>query len=113
MGPLLTEHQGRLAEISGWDTDENFFVEQAFLHHGHNGNKVGLRARLRVGSLVFVRLFEEESMNRTVPVTFRVSAIISGRSVRGTREVQIMRAHPRDTLRTPAVQLLFHQTMLN
>jgi hypothetical protein len=114
MGSLLTEQEGRLAEISGWDTGENFFVERAFLHHSQNGgNKVGLRARLRVGSLLFVRLFDQESMDRMVPVTFRVAALGDGKSVRGTWEVHITRAHPREKDRTPLVQFTFRETVLN
>jgi hypothetical protein len=113
MGLLLSEQEGRLAEISGWDTDENFFVKKAFLDLAHDGNKVGLRARLRVGSLVFVRLFDLESLDRAVPVTFRVAAVGDGKSVRGIREVHIMRAHPRETFKTPLGRFTFHEKILN
>jgi hypothetical protein len=75
MSSLEAERASRIAEISGWDTEENFFVEKTVLHHHCEGNKAGLHARLRVGSLVFIRVPEDTSMDRTVPVTYQVSGI--------------------------------------
>lgn len=71
---------GRIAEISGWDAEENFFVEKALLQEDGDGNRADLRARLRVGSLVFVRMIEEHSMSRAVRshTKFQASALIPG-----------------------------------
>lgn len=93
--------------------DENFFVEKAILHHHQDGSiKVGLRARLRVGSLVFVRVPDEASLDRTVPVTYQVSSI-NGNASNGAREVRLIRLRPRETAMRTLLQFTFRETTVN
>jgi len=106
------EIAGQMAEISGWDTDENFFVEKAVVQPHGDGNKVDLRARLRVGSLLFVRLFEMTSLNRTVPVAYRVSCI-SRNAGRGARAVEMIELRPREMATRAMWQFTFRETLLN
>lgn|SRR5215469_595004 len=106
------EVAGRMAEISGWDTDENFFVEKAVLQPYGNGNKVDLRARLRVGSLLFVRLFEVSSLNRTVPVAYRVSCVGRIAGV-GARAVEMIELRPREMTTRAVWQFTFRENLLN
>jgi hypothetical protein len=109
----LEAQASKIAEISGWDMDENFFVEKALLHHYQDGNnKVGLRARLRVGSLVFVRVPDEASLDRTVPVTYQVLRI-DGSASHGAREVQLIRLRPRETATRTLLQFTFRETAVN
>lgn len=114
---LQVEVVGRMAEISGWDTDENFFVEKALLQPHGNGNKADLRARLRVGSLVFVRVFDQKSMDRAVPVTYQVSGIRIGAGdvdrFRDAREVEMVQLRPRETAPRALMEFGFRATWLN
>jgi hypothetical protein len=113
MASLNTEQASKIAEISGWDTDENFFVEKAVLHRHHDGdNKADLRARLRVGSLVFVRLARDASLDRTVPVTYQVSGV-NGNVNNGAREVRLSRLRPQETAATTLVEFAFRETAPN
>lgn len=113
MGSLDTGQANKIAEISGWDTDENFFVEKAVLRrHGDGGTRVDLRAPIRLGSLVFVRLSEEASMDRTVPVTYRISTI-NGNAQNGAREVGLTRLRPRETTVRTLLQFTFRETAPN
>jgi hypothetical protein len=82
-------------EISGWDTDENFFVEKATLRNAREGRqRVALRVRLRVGSLVFLRLSEDLSLDRSVPIAYQVVKLAAN-TVRKQREVELIQLHPR------------------
>lgn len=107
----------RMAEISGWDTDENFFVEKALLEPHGNGNKADLRARLRVGSLVFVRVLDQMSMDRAVPVTYQVSGIGIGtgdlNAIKDAREVEMVRLRPREIAPRTLMEVTFRETWLN
>lgn len=106
------EGASKIAEISGWDTEENFFVEKTVLHRHSGGNKAGLHARLRVGSLVFIRVPDDASMDRTVPVTYQVSGIASA-ARDGAREVYLTRLRPRETAARTVLQLGFRDTLPN
>ena len=83
-------------EISGWDTDENFFVERAYLQNCVDGHKhVSIRSRLRIGSLVFLRISDELSPERSVPVAYEVSKMSEPASNR-LADVELVRRHPRE-----------------
>lgn len=108
---------GRIAEISGWDAEENFFVEKTVLQQDGDGNRADLRARLRVGSLVFVRLIEEHSMNRAVPVTYKISrvSVQAGNGTHGSpaREVEMVQLRPKEILTRSLLEFTFRETPLN
>lgn len=112
------ELAGRMAEISGWDINENFFVEKAVLQPHGNGGKVDLRTRLRVGSLVSVRVLDQKSMDRAVPVTYQVSRIkiamgeADGRS-KDAREVEMIRLRPREIAPRTLMELTYRETWVN
>jgi len=98
MAPLETEESSRPVEISGWDLAENFFVEKTVLRRCDDGSrKVLLHAPLRVGALVFARLSDGQTADRTSPVTYQVATINPKFSDEG-REIQLMQRHPRQTL---------------
>lgn len=117
MDSQQAEIAGRMAEISGWDTDENFFVEKALLQPHGNANRAGLKARLRVGSLVFVRVFDPKSMDRAVPVTYQVSDVKMGEgdveASKDAREVEMIRLRPRETAPRTLLRFTFGETLLN
>ncbi len=63
-------------EVSGWDIWERFFVEEAYLDWNENGDKwVPLRSKIRLGSIVFIRLSQPLAVNNVFPVAYRVERI--------------------------------------
>jgi hypothetical protein len=63
-------------EISGWDLNEQFFVERAALEWGVGEQKTVLvHRRARQGALLFVRLLESSAPERSFPVAYRVREI--------------------------------------
>ena len=62
-------------EVSGWNMDENFFVEQSELEWSEAAHKINLRHAVRKGSFVFVRLLgsgESCVSHEPVPVPYEV-----------------------------------------
>lgn len=112
MSSVEAERTNKVAEISGWDTEENFFVEKTVLQYHDEGNKAGLRARLRVGSLVFIRVPDDASMDRTVPITYQVSGITST-ARNGAREVYLTRLRPRESAARTLLQFTFREALPN
>lgn len=63
-------------EISGWDIDERFFVENAEIGGGEQAEKrVKLRRPLRKGTVVFVRHLLSSSIERDSPIAYEVDPI--------------------------------------
>jgi hypothetical protein len=63
-------------EISGWDLDEQFFVERAALEWRVGEQKtVLIQRRARQGALLFIRLLENSSPSRPFPVAYRVREV--------------------------------------
>jgi hypothetical protein len=61
------------AEISGWDMDEIFFVENAEIAGGEQTEKrVKLRRPLRKGAIVFVRHLLNSGAERDCPTAYEV-----------------------------------------
>ena len=93
------QQEGRPVEISGWDTEENFFVEKAYLQNCADGRKhVSIRSRLRPGSLVFLRISDELSPERSIPVAYEVSKMTEPVPNK-LADVELVRRHPREHLR--------------
>jgi|ERR1700733_9106150 len=62
-------------EVSGWDADENFFVEKADLEWRAREKKVSLQHPIREGAMVFVRLLGNPLQNNSNPVAFEAIQI--------------------------------------
>ena len=81
-------------EISGWDNDENFFVEQTQLEWSeHNQKKIVLRHRLASGAMVFLRLAEPAKLPASLPIAFRAGRIQAG-PVQNTSLIQLEQLWP-------------------
>ena len=64
-------------EVSGWDLNEQFFVERAALQWGQGEYRtVLIRQRVRQGALVFIRLLEGVAPSRSFPVAYRARQVI-------------------------------------
>ena len=113
MAPQETEESSCHVEISGWDRAENFFVEKTTLRRLEDGSqKVLLRASLRVGALVFARLTDEQTADRSTPVTYEVATINSSSSFKG-REIRLTQRDPKKTLLRGLHTPLFDDAMKN
>lgn len=89
------EPDGYRIEISGWDRENNFFVEKTELAWLPDGTKKALmRTRLQEGTLVFIRLMENNSAERALPVTYLVAGMSSD-LIDGKSEVSLAQPHPR------------------
>lgn len=82
-------------EISGWDSDANFFVENTELEWNEDqGKKVSLRRRLRDGALVFVRLVGPTTGGQNYPTAYEVQNLSAADSA-GRGEVRLVQLQPR------------------
>jgi hypothetical protein len=62
-------------EVSGWDPQERFFVENTDLEwHEPAGKRIRLRTHIERGSILFVRLFGPESLD-VLPVAYEAQQI--------------------------------------
>ena len=81
-------------EISGWDSDENFFVEQTQLAWSEqNQKKIVLRHRVTSGAMIFLRLAERATLPANLPIAFRAGHIQAG-LMQNTTEVQLEQLWP-------------------
>jgi len=96
--PTQTENNYSV-EVSGWDESENFFVEKTVLHWGEQGDKdIRLRAPLREGCVVFVRVLQRFSNTEAIPVAYRV-AKLSEPDEKGCTVVRLAQLYPRPSRR--------------
>jgi hypothetical protein len=59
-------------EVSGWDLEENFFVEKTeLLWSEPAGKHIRLRRDIPQGTLIFLRLLDPFGLQRPSPVAYR------------------------------------------
>jgi hypothetical protein len=81
-------------EISGWDSSLTFFVEKAELSWSEeNGKQVTLTHALCPGTMIFVRLLQATSPERSVPVPYQ--AVHMATTPEGFWQFRLRRAEPR------------------
>ena len=85
MNAEISEPQAAYSvEVSGWDHNEDFFVEKTELHWSEQSGKHILFLRPIVsGSLLFLRLIDPLSIDRVRPVPYRAE-LFERRSLSGT-----------------------------
>jgi hypothetical protein len=60
-------------EASGWDSDRAFFVEKCELEwNEETGKLLTITRSLGSGSLIFLRLLQPTSLDRSLPVPYQV-----------------------------------------
>lgn len=82
-------------ETSGWDLDENFFVEKTELNWNDDVKRVNLQHSVRVGAVIFVRLLASYTQVTVCPVAYEVVQINPNPMLRHY-EVMLSRLHPRE-----------------
>jgi hypothetical protein len=95
MAATISLSAGTRAEISGWDHDENFFVEKisAVFFEG-DVRSISLRRSIRVGALLFFRTLPAVGGVESLPRAYRATSV-TGPNADGCYRVEIepMRAH--------------------
>jgi hypothetical protein len=81
-------------EISGWDLDENFFVEMTDLEWSESEKKVRLQHALRKGALVFVRLLGGSERASEYPLAYEILDVRYQQQA-GAYETLLAQMHPR------------------
>jgi len=86
-------------EISGWDLDDNFFVERTDLLWGQNDRKMVLLRRPVVeGALVFVRLTLPIEYGHSCPIAYHVASVNASADT-NSWEVALTKVRPRNSTR--------------
>jgi hypothetical protein len=62
-------------ETSGWDVDENFFVEKTDLEWTEEEKTIHLQHPVRKGTVVFVRLMGIDAQENAFPVAYHAAAV--------------------------------------
>ncbi|MFZ0821548.1 MAG: hypothetical protein WAM91_15890 [Candidatus Acidiferrales bacterium] len=93
LAETLAETSYRI-EISGWDLDESFFVENTDLEWSESEKKVRLQHALRKGALVFVRLLGESKLASAYPLAYEVLDVKHQQQA-GAYEILLAQMHPR------------------
>jgi hypothetical protein len=82
-------------EVSGWDSKENFFVEKTVLEWKPDDKKsMLLRADIRPGCIVFVRLLQPMATAASFPIAYEALTSAS-RDDAGAARVSLERLRPR------------------
>jgi hypothetical protein len=88
------QHYG--VEVSGWNSKENFFVEQTSLEWTVEGQKsVRLKSDLRAGTIVFLRLLQHGPEANHLPIAYQATNL-SPRGRDGRVQVALQQLHPRE-----------------
>ena len=89
-------------EVSGWDTAQSFFVEKADLEWSCGSQKrLTLRREVRQDAILFVRLFQPVSPDRSDPVPYAVERV--GRISGEEWQLQLKHVEPRPSRKNEGV----------
>ena len=78
-------------EVSGWDNAQSFFVEKSELEwNEETGKYVALTHSLQPGAMIFLRLLQPASPDRSLPVAYHAQLIgVTGEGLQRFRLKQI------------------------
>jgi hypothetical protein len=97
------DRNGYRVEVSGWDEKESFFVEKATLAWTEGAGKtVGLKASIRLGSVLFVRLIQALGGGSGFPVPYRAVDVTVGDGI-SNRVITVEQLQPRMAFRESAM----------
>lgn len=82
-------------EVSGWDSNETFFVEKTELRWSEESAKlIHVKHAVTSGALLFLRLIDAKSTDRVHPVTYVAERVAAGDG--GNFSVQLAPARGRN-----------------
>jgi hypothetical protein len=68
--------KGYPVEVSGWDANDNFFVEKTVLEWKEDGLKtIDLHCAMRVGCVLFIRLLQSAPIGSTFPIAYEAASV--------------------------------------
>jgi len=89
--PLVSTYR---VEVSGWDSSQAFFVEKTELEWSEeSGKQITLSRNLNPATMIFVRLLQSTSPDRSRPVAYRAEHIAS--TLENQHQFRLSRAIPR------------------
>jgi len=91
--PAMTATSYRV-ETSGWDLDENFFVEKTNLDWTEDEKTIHLQHPIRAGTVIFVRLMGIDDPENAIPVAYQ-AASVAYRMHEHCYDVSLMQLLPR------------------
>jgi hypothetical protein len=109
MAGRADERKGYRVEVSGWDAKEVFFVEKSTLAWTESAGKtISLKALIRIGSVLFVRVIQPLGRGSSFPVPYRVvESLESEAGERGSSGViTLERLQPRMASRETATHFV-------
>ena len=81
-------------EISGWDQEQNFFVEKTNLDWSRDeGITASLRHPLRDAAVVFVRLLAPADRGQSLPLAYRAERMSTSKTA-GLTKFRLVQLHP-------------------
>jgi hypothetical protein len=88
-------------EVSGWGSDDSFFVEKTeLIWSGVSDKKLLLHHVLPKGALIFVRLQAIRTTSSPVPIPYEVSSV-EPMDCNGQCELRLTQLHPRSKESNP------------
>jgi hypothetical protein len=80
-------------EASGWDSEQTFFVEKCELAWDEETGKcIALSRSLGPGSIVFLRLLQPTSPDRSLPVAYHAESV--GMTADGQQQFRLSQLQP-------------------
>jgi len=81
-------------EVSGWDSEQAFFVEKTELEWSEEtGKQITLSRELNPATMIFVRLLQATSPDRSSPVAYKAEPIAA--TAGNQHQFRLSRALPR------------------
>src|SRR5689334_5036474 len=88
-------------EVSGWDSTHTFFVEKCELEWNKDTGKcITLTRLLAPASMIFLRLLQPTSPERSLPVAYHACSV--GRTPEGNQRFRLNQMQPNGSPRTTA-----------
>lgn len=94
MGSQIVAPACYATETSGWDVDENFFVEKTDFEWGTTEKRIHLQHSVRPGAVIFIRLLGESPLGDSCPVAHEALKVTYQPRL-GSYEVQLTQLLPR------------------
>jgi hypothetical protein len=90
--PAVTTYR---IEISGWDKNGSFFVENTDLEWSEeSGKRVQMSREVRNGAIIFVRLLQGPVPTNSYPVAYQVECLQSNMNGKN-QEFRLIQLHPK------------------
>jgi len=95
LATFIDTHTSYAVEVSGWDSNETFFVEKTELQWSAEKAKlIHMKHAVASGALLFLRLIDARSTDRVHPVTYVAERVAAGDA--GQFDVQLAPARGRN-----------------